>query len=256
MESFIFSSFLLNYIFNAIIFACEFIFIHEAGETNMNKLIYYIEDDADIAFGVKEYLSKKELTVTVIGTLTEAEKLLNEKLPDLLLMDWNLPDGSGAAFCSNVREKWKGVPIIFLTVRGDTKDIVKGFQYGADDYLVKPFELEVLYSRICAVLRRAGDVNDNFIICDSIVLDKEKVKVLVGKVEINLSSIEYQLLCILMENKNHTVTRQRLLEMIWDANGNFVNDNTLTVTMKRLREKLHQPVCIKTIRSFGYRMEG
>lgn len=221
----------------------------------MDKLIYYIEDDAAIAFGVKEYLEKKGFLVFVINSILEAEKMLNKKLPALLLVDWNLPDGSGAFFCHRIRERWESIPVIFLTVRSDTKDIVKGFEYGADDYLVKPFEAEVLYSRICAVLRRTGELRNNCITCGSILLDKEKVQVLVGKEEVSLSSIEYQLLCILMENKNHTVTRQRLLEMIWDSNGNFVNDNTLTVSMKRLREKLNHPACIKTIRSFGYRME-
>ena len=145
---------------------------------------------------------------------------------------------------------------MFLTVRNETKDIVKGFQNGADDYVEKPFELEVLYSRICALLRRAGIVPGQTVIsCGNLTIDKEKMMVFCGGQEVSVSRSEYQLLLILMEHKGMTVTRQRLLEKIWDENGNFVNDNTLTVAMKRLRQKLNQPAYIKTIRSFGYRME-
>lgn len=143
-----------------------------------------------------------------------------------------------------------------MTVRNDTSDIVSGLQGGADDYITKPFELEILYSRIIALLRRTGISSSNQqLTCGEISLDKTKMAVFYQKKELTVSQSEYQLLLILMENKGKTVTRERLLEQIWDSNGNFVNDNTLTVTMKRLREKLEQPVCIKTIRSFGYRME-
>lgn len=145
--------------------------------------------------------------------------------------------------------------IIFLTVKGDSKDIVLGFQGGADDYLVKPFDLEVLSARICAILRRTGNIVQNFATCGEISIDKNKSKVFYAKEEVVLSQMEYQLLLLLMERKGCIVTRSSLLELIWDANGNFVNDNTLTVTMKRLREKLQNPPYLKTVRSFGYRME-
>ena len=142
-----------------------------------------------------------------------------------------------------------------MTVRGDSQDIVTGLQNGADDYVVKPFELTVLYSRMLALLRRTNRAKETRLFCDDVTLDKEKLTVYCQQEEITLSQPEYHLLLLLMENKGKTITRKQLLEEIWDNSGNYVNDNTLTVTMKRLREKLHNPPCLKTIRSFGYRME-
>ena len=207
--------------------------------------LYYIEDDPGIAWIVKEYLEQKGFKVTIFVTLAQAGQALKEHVPTLVLLDWNMPDGHGDGLCRWIRKNWKELPIIFLTVRGDCADIVSGFGYGADDYIVKPFELEVLYSRILALLRRTGNVaehlNRHTVSCD---LE-----------EIPLSEAEYQLLLCLMQNKGKTVTRERILEQVWDANGNYVNNNTLTVTMKRLRDRLHQPECLKTVRSVGYRME-
>ena len=221
----------------------------------MAHRIYYIEDDAGIAEGVAFFLRRKGFEVITAATVAEGKQLLGKGLPSVLLVDWNLPDGSGEGLCRWIREKWPMLPVIFLTVRGDTRDIVNGFQKGADDYLVKPFELEVLYSRICALLRRAGQAGGSYLVCGQVSMDKNQMKVFLNKEEISLGSLEYQLLAALLEHKNHTLTRQKLLELLWDANGNFVNDNTLTVAMKRLREKLSNPACIKTVRGFGYRME-
>lgn len=220
----------------------------------MTKL-YYIEDDSDIANAVKKYLGQKGYDISVFSLIAEAKCALENHVPDIILVDWNMPDGNGDIFCKWVRSKWKEIPIIFLTVRNDTCDVVSGFNSGADDYVVKPFELEVLYSRIKALLRRTGNISEQYLSCGSISIDKSRMMVLHQGEEISVSQTEYQLLLLLMENKGKTVTRERLLEQIWDHNGNYVNDNTLTVTMKRLREKLHQPSCLKTIRSFGYRME-
>lgn len=217
--------------------------------------VYYIEDDKNIAAIVKEYLEQKGCSVSIFTMITEARSALEDHIPDIVLVDWNMPDGEGGAFCRWLRKRWSELPVVFLTVRDDTSDIVSGFQNGADDYVVKPFELEVLYSRIKALLRRAGNVSEQYLSCGPVSIDKSRMVVLYQGEEITVSQAEYQLLLILMENKGKTVTRERLLEQIWDHNGNFVNDNTLTVTMKRLREKLHQPLCLKTIRSFGYRME-
>lgn len=221
----------------------------------MKHTIFLIEDEENLVFGIKSYLKKRDFIVHSAGTAADARSYLERKLPSLMVIDWNLPDGNGASLCEWIRSKWKRLPIIFLTVRGDTRDMVQGFNLGADDYIVKPFELEVLYSRICAILRRAEGIEENTLLCGPIVLDKRRIQVFYNQEEIPLSAMEYQLLLLLMENKNHTLPRNRLLETIWDLNGNFVNDNTLTVTMKRLREKLHNPACIKTIRSLGYRME-
>lgn len=217
--------------------------------------IYYIEDDENIAQIVKEYMEQRELEVKVFPTISKAKAAFIEHVPQLALVDWNMPDGRGDLLLSWIRSKWKELPVIFLTVRDDTRDIVSGFQNGADDYVVKPFELAVLYSRICALLRRTGNVSKHYLSCGPVSLDKNRMMVFSRGKEVNLSQAEYQLLLLLLENKGKTITRDRLLETIWDANGNFVNDNTLTVTMKRLREKLNQPACLKTIRSFGYRME-
>lgn len=217
--------------------------------------IFYMEDDEAIAETVKEYLSGKGFSVFLFGTLEEGRKALERHAPDLVLIDWNMPDGEGAFVCKWIRSKWKELPLIFLTVRDDTRDIVSGFESGADDYVTKPFELEVLYSRIAALLRRAGNVQGRYLSCGPLNVDTEGMTVLCGGEEVTVSQAEYQLLLILLQNKGRTVTRERLLEQIWDTNGNYVNDNTLSVTMKRLREKLGYPSCLKTIRSFGYRME-
>lgn len=217
--------------------------------------IYYIEDDENIARLVSEYLSRHGCIVTVFPTIAGAKAAFSRKLPTLTLVDWNMPDGNGRSFCQWIRAHWKELPVIFLTVRGDSTDIVCGFQNGADDYVVKPFELEVLYSRIQALLRRTRDSAAQYLSCGDISLDREKRQAYWKTEEVPLSPLEYDLLLTLLQNQGRTVTRQTLLEKLWDSNGNFVNDNTLTVTMKRLRDKLHQPRSLKTVRSVGYRME-
>lgn len=217
--------------------------------------IFYVEDDETIAMTVREYLSGKGFSVSVFDTLEAGRRALMRRAPGLMLIDWNMPDGRGTDFCKWIRSEWKELPIIFLTVRDDTRDIVSGFENGADDYVTKPFELEVLHSRIEALLRRAGNVQGRYLSCGSIHVDTGRMAVLCGGEEVTVSQAEYQLLSILLRNKGKTVTRERLLSQIWDSNGNYVNDNILTVTMKRLREKLGHPSCLRTIRSFGYRME-
>lgn len=218
--------------------------------------IYYVEDDRDIAENVKTYLQIRQMEVHLFYSIADAKQALLRKCPDLLLLDRNMPDGNGDELCKWIRRLWGNqLPILYLTVRGETADIVQGFQNGADDYVVKPFELEVLYSRILALLRRSGQTKETRLFCDHLSLDTDKMSVFWEQEEILLSQTEYQLLLLLMKNKGKTVTRRQLLEQVWDSNGNYVNDNTLTVTMKRLREKLHNPTCLKTIRSFGYRLE-
>lgn len=217
--------------------------------------IYYAEDDVSIALSVKEYLERQNCMVSIFGSIADAKNALRNRLPSVLLLDWNMPDGQGRELCRWIRERQPELPIVFLTVRGDSGDMVSGFQSGADDYVVKPFELAVLYSRILALLRRAGNQKETKLFCGDLTLDKEKLAVFCRREEIAVSRLEYRILLLLMENKGRTVTRQRLLEEIWDSSGNYVNDNTLTVTMKRLREKLDNPPCLKTVRSFGYRME-
>lgn len=217
--------------------------------------VYYIEDDQSIGESVKIYLEQQNYKVTIIERIFIAKQMLINHQPFIVLVDWNMPDGQGDALCQWIRFRWNELPIIFLTARGDSRDIVSGFQNGADDYVVKPFELEILFSRIQALLRRTGQKKSAQLLCDHLSLDTEKLAVFYDQEEIILSQPEYQLLLLLMENKGKTITRNQLLKQIWDNHGNYVNDNTLTVMIKRLREKLHHPACLKTIRSFGYRME-
>lgn len=206
--------------------------------------IYYVEEDEDISHAVREFLARDGYRVWVFPTLSEIKQALCCMLPSLVLVDWNMPEGDGRFLCQWIRQTWSELPVIFITVRGDPRD----------DYIVKPFALDVLMTRIRALLRGRETVQQR-LTCGALVLDRRRRQVLCGAETVSLSTSEYQLLLYLLQNKGRTVTREKLLEKIWDANGNAVNDNTLTVTMKRLREKLHQPVCLKTVRGVGYRME-
>lgn len=217
--------------------------------------IYYAEDDPDIAGPVKTYLERKNMNVSVYDTLADLKQALSRRLPAMVLLDWNMPDGRGDSLCRWIRRTWKELPVIFLTVRGDNADIVSGFESGADDYVVKPFALEILYSRVQALLRRSGNGGGQYLSCGGITMDLNRRLVTCGLEEVSLSAAEYQVLLCLMRNKGRIVTREKLLEQVWDVNGNYVNDNTLTVTVKRLRDKLPKPASVKTVRSVGYRME-
>ena len=232
--------------------------------------LYYIEDDPQIASAVKEYLEQKGFRVTICETLARARQALSAQAPALVLLDWNMPDGRGDSLCQWIRGRWKDLPIIFLTVRGDPSDIVSGFQSGADDYVVKPFALEILHARIQALLRRTGHTASRYLSCGGITIDQSLRAVYryPGKIpagqaplpsdsreEVPLSAAEYELLLYLARNKGKTLTRENILAQVWDIHGNYVNDNTLTVTVKRLRDKLGDPLCLKTVRSVGYRME-
>ncbi|MDE7286169.1 MAG: response regulator transcription factor, partial [Lachnospiraceae bacterium] len=130
--------------------------------------IYYVEDDEAISGTVKEYLEQCGYKVSVFGTIASAKQALKNMLPTLVLVDWNMPDGNGNQLVLWIRAHWKELPVIFITVRGDSRDIVSGFQNGADDYVVKPFELEVLLSRIKALIRRTGDVSSQYLSCGAI----------------------------------------------------------------------------------------
>lgn len=217
--------------------------------------IYYAEDDKEIAGIVKTYLEQQNCDVSIYSTIAVAKAALQHQIPELILVDLNLPDGQGDELCRWIRIRWPELPVMILTVRDDSRDMVSCFQTGADDYVVKPFELAVLYSRISALLRRTGNTAQPYLSCDAILLDRNRMAVYCRETEVRLSQAEYGILLLLMTNKGRTITREQLLEQIWDYHGNYVNDNTLTVTMKRLREKLSRPDCLKTIRSFGYRME-
>ena len=225
------------------------------------KRILVVEDDLALSAGLCFELDAAGYTAIPAYNCAKARHLFQqEQQLALALLDVNLPDGSGFALCRELKEERPELPVIFLTVRNDAADVISGFETGADDYVTKPFDLEILASRIRALLRRAGrragaEGDRERLRCGEILLDTGKKTAFIGQEEIALSRPEYELLRILMENQGRTVTRALLLEQVWDSEGNFVNDNTLTVAMKRLQEKLHHPACLKTVRSFGYRME-
>lgn len=218
----------------------------------MTKILL-IEDDDTIAFGISSALGKKGYEVTCCPGVEEGRRFFSGDFR-LILLDLNLPDGSGYELCKWIKEQ-SGVPIIFLTVQDDVRDITKGLDMGADDYITKPFHISELESRISAVLRRIPNNCGKSLVCGDICLDKEKTQVFVNKEKVVLTALEYRLLLALMENKGRTLPREVILEKLWDSEGNFVNDNTLTVTMKRLREKLERTEYITTVRGIGYRME-
>lgn len=215
--------------------------------------ILLVEDDETIAFGIRSVLEKKGYRVITCSDIAEGKSLFSSETA-LILLDLNLPDGSGYDFCRWVKER-DDTPVIFLTVRDDAKDITKGLDLGADDYITKPFQTAVLESRIRAVLRRVPKTDAELLVCGSIRIDKKGMKVCVDGKEVILTNLEYRLLLMLTENKGCILPRGLILERLWDDDGNFVNDNTLTVAVKRLREKLAKPSCITTVRGIGYRME-
>ena len=215
--------------------------------------ILLVEDDDTISFGIRPSLEKKGYEITACTCLAGAKKLFSDAFA-LVLLDLNLPDGTGYELCTWVKARCD-TPIIFLTVRDEVSDITRGLDMGADDYVTKPFHIAVLESRIAAVLRRVPEEPDGSAACGNIRLNKEKMQVLLDGREITLTALEYRMLLILMENKGRTLPRSLILEKLWDSEGNFVNDNTLTVTVKRLREKLDHTRCITTVRGIGYRME-
>lgn len=224
------------------------------------KNILLIEDDENISFGIKTYLDKRDFKVTV-GDSIEKGKEFFKTSHDLIILDMNLPDGTGYDFLKFVRSK-SNIPIIFLTVIDEDAEIVKGLDIGADDYITKPFKLSILESRINTVLRRVKrDISiDDEILSNGLRLIKSQTKVFKGDIEVLLTGREYRLLEMFMENINQTLTRGFILERLWDIEGDFVNDNTLTVTIKRLREKIednpNKPKILRTIRGIGYRMEN
>lgn len=217
--------------------------------------ILIIEDDDTIAFGVKSFLSKSNYNVIHGENLKRGKELFKPEI-DLILLDLNLPDGSGFEFCRYVKEI-KDIPIIFLTINDEDSNMIKGLDMGGDDYITKPFKLSVLQSRISAVLRRTvkQQIQEDILCCKNIKVIKSQSRVYKNNQEVELTVGEYNLLLQLLENKNRTLTRSTLLENLWDVNGEFVNNNTLSVAIKRLREKLEDASFIKTVRGIGYRLE-
>ena len=218
--------------------------------------ILIVEDDITIIRTLEAYLLSEGFeTVSVSGEQKALAAIENENT-DLLLLDISLTEGNGFAVCEAAKEH--GLPVIFLTASGDENSVVRGLDMGADDYIAKPFRPRELVSRIRSVLRRSGKT-DSVVMLGSVSVDAEKGIVSKNGTEINLSALEFRLLMAFVNHRGKLLTRNALLEEIWDAGGDFVNDNTLTVYIKRLREKIEddpqKPEIIKTVRGLGYRVD-
>lgn len=218
------------------------------------KKILLIEDNEAIIMVLKYSLEQENFQVISAKTAKESKEKLDNKNIDIVLLDVSLPDGNGFEICKEIKEK-NDIPIIFLTAQDEETSIVLGLDLGADDYIVKPFRTRELISRIKSVLRRYGKKEENNIIqYKDIKIDTISAKVYKNNKEIIFTSLEYRILLMLFTNQNKLITREQLLEKIWDIAGNFVNDNTLTVYIKRIREKLEDDSIIKTVRGLGYRI--
>lgn len=226
----------------------------------MGKSVYNIllvEDDREIIKKLTEFLNNEGFNVESVTGQKDALSYVDEHMQniDIVLLDVSLEDGNGFAVCTVIKQN-TDIPVIFLTASGDEYSVVMGLDMGADDYIGKPFRPRELVSRIKSVLRRSGRISNVIELAD-IKIDTTGGKVIKSGEEIFLSALEYRLLLIFAANKGVVLSRNKLLEEIWDASGEFVNDNTLTVYIKRLREKIEndaqKPEIIKTVRGMGYR---
>ena len=232
----------------------------------MNRILL-LEDDVSLTYGLCYSLKKNGFGVTVARTVREALDLLSEvkhpaagsRVFDLLILDVTLPDGTGFEVCEKVRELNTRIPIIFLTASDEEVNVIRGLDSGGDDYITKPFKLGELCSRIRALLRRAGTAVQNnpaFIQCGDIAIDLMCSRALLRGEPLDLTITEYRLLCLLVQNANRILTRSIILERLWDGSGGFVDDNTLSVYVRRLREKIEEdpfhPKHLVTVRGFGY----
>lgn len=215
------------------------------------KNILIIEDNKDIAFQMKRYLSKNGYRVDIAKSFQEALYKMNIDI-DLALLDINLPDKAGGDLIEKLKDK--DIRVIVTTVKNEEDFIIKALDKGADDYLTKPFSLAILRARIDAVLRTISISKDKNLIYKNIKVDLNKSKVYYKNNEINLTPLEYEILLLFVKNPHRVYTRGQLLQMFWEDRDRFVNDNTLTSTIKRIRKKLDKNI-ISTVRGIGYRMD-
>lgn len=221
---------------------------------SLNKKILIVEDEVFLRKNIKTLLEMHGYEVMDAGTRGEAMQYILQKKPvDLYLVDVWLPDGDGFELCEKIRMQ-DTVPILFLTACDDEESIVKGLNLGADDYITKPFRTAELLSRIGANLRRVTfEQNKQILRCGEIMLDLEQERAFKNGEDLGLGLIEYQLLEVLMRHEGSIVKRELLLEQIWDSSGKYVQDNTLSVSVRRLRNKVGQEY-IETVHGFGYRL--
>lgn len=220
--------------------------------------ILVVEDDKTIALGIQYALTEEGYEVHIANTINAAWELFKSNDYSLIILDVMLPDGTGYDFCSEIRKQW-AVPIIFLTACDEEVNVIMGLDRGGDDYITKPFRVRELLSRIKAVLRRKGapQGEKKFMTFGELKIYPMEGKVFKGDRELVLTSLEYRLLLIFCKNPGNVISRSQILDALWDFAGDFVNDNTLTVYIKRLREKIEdtavEPVYIATVRGLGYK---
>ena len=228
------------------------------GSVNKKAEILIVEDEREIVENLRILLTEEGFSVCAAANRKTAVEILEERGADLILLDLMLPDGSGYSLCSAIKKE-RDIPVIMLTAMDDEASVVTGFDLGADDYVTKPFRPMELVSRIRNVLRRSEKRQMRYM-AGNLSLDVQRAYVEKNGKEIYLSPLEYRLLLIFFQHQGEVLGRNRLLEEIWDIAGDFVSDNTLTVYIKRLREKVEDdpahPALIKTVRGLGYRMEG
>lgn len=220
--------------------------------------ILLLEDDLSLIDGLSYSLKKQRFEIDIARTVKEANSLLSNGKYDLLILDVSLPDGSGFDVCKKVRQGSK-VPIIFLTASDEEVSIIMGLDIGGDDYITKPFKLGVLVSRINALLRRTKDfvAIDTEITSNGITVSLLQGQTNKGNIVLDLTAAEYKLLCLFMQNPGIILTKEKILDKLWDENGNYVDDNTLAVYIRRLRTKIEadpgNPQMLVTIRGMGYK---
>lgn len=216
-----------------------------------------IEDNESIILGLEYLLKEEGFQCDTARTAAQAEQAVSREKYDLALLDISLPDGDGFRLWRKI-SKTQELPVIFLTAREEEQAVVRAFDLGADDYIIKPFRNRELISRIKNVLRRRGHVS-KILCCGPVKMDTETTKVFVNgqEIAVPLTRLEYKILNIMMNHPSKLFTREEILSLIWDASGNFVNDNTLSVTVKRIREKIgdKEGRFLKTVRGMGYRLE-
>ncbi len=224
--------------------------------------ILIIEDDEGLSRGICFALTKENYNILSATSLSQGKQYIHSNKPDLILLDINLPDGDGYSFCKEIREEINA-PIIILTARDLETDQIIGLSVGADDYITKPFSLSVLKARIAAQLRRiqllkeeASQTKHQWLTSANIRLCKDNCKVYKNESEVELSVTEYRLLKLFLEHQGQLLLKEQILEAVWDTSGNFVDENTLPVNIRRLRKKLEKepskPTLIKTIHGMGY----
>lgn len=221
----------------------------------MPQEILLLEDDDSLNHSVSLKLKKEGYTVYSAFSIEEAAKLFQTFSISLILCDITLPDGSGLDFCSRIRKE-SNVLFLFLTALDTEEDMMSGYAQGADDYIAKPFSLTVLVSKVNAMLKRLPSENPKSIVSGNIILYPEEKRATKDGAFLTLTAKEYSLLTFFMENPMRILSRNQLLEAIWDINGNFVDENTLSVSIRRLREKIEDdpssPTILKNIRGLGY----